>query len=131
MKSKDQQLLEEAYEKINKPSYEEKSKTVKDLFDQIKPIADQLLAGKNYEPLIWEPSEEEQGLFKAYSQFALQKVVSRSGAGERDEIKFGNYSRGQIWGPGTLSPHASPDRDTIETYTNILKVLQNKLNETK
>lgn len=120
MKSKDQQLLEEAYEQVNKPSYEEGSKIIQDLFNKIKPIADELLKDKGpNEPLIWVPSEEEQNLFKAFSQFALQK--------RGKDIEFGNYFKGQIWGPGTLSPYATPKRSTIETYTNILKVLQNKL----
>ena len=39
MKNKDQQLLEEAYEQVQKPSHAERKKMVKDFYNQIEPIA--------------------------------------------------------------------------------------------
>jgi len=72
MKSQDQQLLEEAYGHV--------ANKVKDLYDQIKPLAEKILG--NEKRVVWDLDDEDRSgeFFKAYSQFGLRRITINAGS---------------------------------------------------
>jgi hypothetical protein len=113
MKSKDQLLLEAAYHEV--------ANQVKDLYNQIMPLAEKILGGEKM--VVWDLDEEDKmGEFKHYSQFALKRITINAGSSQATpSIQFGNLHGGQLWG-SEINPHAT----TPKKYAAILKVLQKK-----
>jgi hypothetical protein len=115
MSSKDQQLLEEAYWEV--------ANQVKDLYNQIKPLAEKILGAKK--EMSWDLDEEDKQseFFSHFTQFALKRIIINAGSPTAyPSIEFGNLHGGQLWG-NELSPHAT----TPKKYAAILKVLQKKI----
>ena len=114
MKSKDQQLLEEAYHEV--------ANQTKELYQQIKPLAEKILGGEKM--VAWDLDEEDKQSkeFSHFTQFALKRITINAGSPTAySSIQFGNLHGGQLWG-NELSPHAT----TPKKYAAILKVLQKK-----
>jgi hypothetical protein len=114
MKSKDQLLLEATYQEI--------ANQTKDLYKQIKPLAEKILGDEKM--VAWDLDEEDKQSkeFSHYTQFALKRITINAGSPkEYPSIQFGNLHGGQLWGD-ELSPHAT----TLKRYAAILKVLQKK-----
>jgi hypothetical protein len=116
MKSQDQILLEAAYQEV--------ANKVKDLYDQIKPLAEKILGGEKM--VVWDLDEEDEtGEFKHYSQFALKRITINAGSPKAyPSIEFGNWHGGQLWG-SEISPYAT----TPKKYAAILEVLKKKASE--
>jgi len=117
MKNNDQQLLEEAYEEV--------SNQLKDLYNQIKPLAEKILG--NEKMVVWDVDEENKQIkeFSHYTQFALKRITINAGSPRAySSIQFGNFHGGQLWG-SELSPHAT----TPKKYAAILEVLKKKTKE--
>lgn len=126
---KDQQLLKEAYEDVlKKTAYDElnpKSYEVKVLYKEIYDLADKLLKDKDL--LVWDLTDEDKKIFKAYSRFGLKRVIINKGSkDEYPAFRFGNYWNEQIWGD-TLTAHTTTPNTTLKKYTDILQVLKNKV----
>ena len=113
MKSKDQLLLEAAYREV--------SNRVKELYDQIMPLAEKILGGEKR--VVWDLDEQDQaGEFKVYTRFCLERITVNAGSPSAyPSIRFGNWHNGQLWG-SELSPHAT----TPKKYAAILEVLKKK-----
>ena len=116
MKPRDQILLEAAYQEV--------ANKVKDLYDQIKPLAEKILGGEKM--VIWNLDEEDgTGEFKHYTQFALKRITINAGSPKAyPSIEFGNWHGGQLWG-SEISPYAT----TPKKYAAILEVLKKKASE--
>jgi hypothetical protein len=128
MKTKEQQLLEEAYKDvIKKTAYDErnpKAYEIKLIYGEIHDLADVLLKDKDL--LVWDLSDEDKALFKHFSQFGLQRVMINKGSpSEYPAFRFGNYWRGEIWGE-TLTPDTTTPNTTFKKYSAILEVLKRK-----
>lgn len=114
MSNKDQILLEAAYQEV--------SNKVKELYDQIMPLAEKILGSEKR--AVWNLDEEDQdGEFKAYSRFCLERITINAGSSQATpSIRFGNWHNGQLWG-SEISPYATTPRK----YEAILKVLKKKV----
>jgi hypothetical protein len=114
MNATDQQLLEEAYYQV--------ANQVKDLYNQIKPLAEKILGSEKM--VAWNLDEEDKQSkeFSHYTQFALKRIMINAGSPQQyPSIEFGNLHGGQLWG-SEINPHAT----TPKKYAAILRVLQKK-----
>jgi hypothetical protein len=116
MKSQDQILLEAAYQEV--------SNKVKDLYDQINPLAEKILGGDDKK--VWDLDKEDRtGEFKHYSQFALKRITINAGSPKAyPAVQFGNWFNEQLWG-SEINPHATDPKK----YAAILEVLKKKASE--
>jgi hypothetical protein len=150
MKSKDQILLEEAYDEIankpghynaltpdgpnaNKPGHYNAltpdgpnegpdANRVKHLYDQIMPLAEKILGGKKM--VDWNlDKEDESGMFNSFTNFALKRITINAGSPQATSaIAFGNLHNNKFLQVAEINQHAT----TPKKYAAILKVLEKK-----
>ena len=117
MKSKDQVLLEAAYHEV--------SGRVKELYNQIIPLAEKILGSEQM--VSWDLDEQDKMSkeFSHYTKFCLKRVnVNAETPKAEPAIQFGNLHGGQLWGV-EINPYAT----TPKQYAAILEVLQKKINK--
>ncbi len=115
MRTNDQRFLEEAYHEV--------TNRVKDLYNQIIPLAEKILG--NEKMVVWDLDEEDKQSkdFSHFTQFGLKRITINAGSPSAyPAIQFGNLHGGQLWGDTVFSPHAT----TPKKYAAILEVLKKK-----